>query len=86
MWVDLFCSKRTELRSFPSFPALHTSCRYTFLLKTETNTVYSCLSFSLGCATGSVPVEDMDVFFFFNQLTRDMPCGFSSLLLLPYVW
>ena len=36
---------------------------YTFLLKSETNTVYSCLSFSLGRTTGSGPMEDMDVFF-----------------------
>lgn len=41
---------------------------YTFPLKTEAKAVYSCLSFSLGRATGSGPVEDMDAFLFL-QLT-----------------
>ena len=54
---------------FPSsFPTLHILREYTFLLKTEAKAVYSCLSFSLGRATGSGPVEDMDAFLFL-QLT-----------------
>lgn len=85
MWVDLFCSRRTELRFFRLLFQLYTHLADIPSYLTETNTVYSCLSFLLGRATGSVPVEDMDVFFFFNQLTRDMQCGFSSLLLLPYI-
>lgn len=41
---------------------------YTFLLKIEAKAVYSCLSFSLGRATGTGPVENMDAFLFL-QLT-----------------
>ena len=62
----LFQTYRAALFFPSSFPTLHILHGYIFLLKTETNTVYSCLSFSLGRATGSGPVEDMDVFFFFN--------------------
>lgn len=70
MWVDLLCSRLTELRSFSVFFSnlTHILREYTFLLKTEAKTVYSCLSFSLGRATGSGPVEDMDAFLFL-QLT-----------------
>lgn len=56
MWVDLFCSRRTELRFFRLLFQLYTHLADIPSYLTETNTVYSCLSFSLGHAAGSVPV------------------------------